>query len=79
MHTFLLQKATAALKALEQQKAAAQNELEPLLAQKANGPTLSSLPEKLTATKNKQDSLAALSDLYSKKCVISNRDAFMFQ
>ncbi|XP_062402338.1 envoplakin a [Sardina pilchardus] len=61
------EKAADALKALDQQKAATQKELEPLLAQKANGPTLSSLPEKLNATKNKQDSLAALSDLYTKK------------
>ncbi|XP_041958967.1 envoplakin a isoform X1 [Alosa sapidissima] len=61
------EKAAAALKALDQQKAATQKELEPLLAQKANGPTLSSLPEKLNSTKNKQDSLAALSDLYTKK------------
>ncbi|XP_063052355.1 envoplakin a isoform X2 [Engraulis encrasicolus] len=61
------QKAAEALAALNQQKAAAQKELEPLLSQNTNGPTLSSLPEKLNSTQNKQDSLAALADLYTKK------------
>lgn len=65
------EKASKALKALEQQKAAAQKELDPLMAQKTSGPTLSSLPEKLNSTKNKQDNLAALADLYSKKAKAS--------
>ncbi|KAL2087222.1 hypothetical protein ACEWY4_018281 [Coilia grayii] len=61
------EKAAEALKALDQQKVAAQKELEPLLTQKTNGPTLSSLPEKLSSTQKKKDSLAALADLYTKK------------
>ncbi|XP_007252199.3 envoplakin a [Astyanax mexicanus] len=61
------EKAAAALRQLEQQKAAAQKDLEPLMSQDSNGPTLSALPQKLNQAKNKQDSLAALNDLYTKK------------
>lgn len=61
------EKAAAALRQLEQQQAAAQKDLEPLVSQGSNGPTLSALPQKLNQAKNKQDSLAALNDLYTKK------------
>ncbi|KAB5584462.1 hypothetical protein PHYPO_G00107800 [Pangasianodon hypophthalmus] len=61
------EKAAAALRQLEQQKAAVQKELDPLVSQDFNGPVSSSLPERLNQTKNKQDSLAALNDLYTKK------------
>lgn len=62
-----LQKAAAALRQLEQQKAAVQKELDPFVSQDFNGPVSSSFPERLSQTKNKQDSLAALNDLYTKK------------
>lgn len=62
-----LQKAAVALRQLEQQKAAVQKELDPLVSKEFNGPVSSSLPERLRQTKNKQDSLAALNDLYTKK------------
>lgn len=62
-----LQKAAAALRQLEQQKGTVQKELEPLISQDFNGPVSSSLPDKLSQTNNKQASLAALNDLYTKK------------
>uniref|UniRef100_A0A668AHI8 Envoplakin a n=1 Tax=Myripristis murdjan TaxID=586833 RepID=A0A668AHI8_9TELE len=59
------EKAAEALKALEQQKAAAQADLQPLL---SNDPSTSSaLPLKLSAANNKQEGIAALADLYTKK------------
>uniref|UniRef100_A0A8C1XWG6 Envoplakin a n=1 Tax=Cyprinus carpio TaxID=7962 RepID=A0A8C1XWG6_CYPCA len=61
------EKTTAALQQLEKQRAAAQKDLEPLLSKDSNGPTSSTLPQKLSDAKNKQDSLAALIDLYRKK------------
>ncbi|XP_026989403.1 envoplakin a [Tachysurus fulvidraco] len=61
------EKAAAALRQLEQQKAAVQKQLEPLISQDFNGPVSSSLPDKLSQTNNKQASLAALNDLYTKK------------
>lgn len=61
------QKAAAALRQLEQQKGAVQKDLEPLASQNFNDPVSSSLPERLSQTKNKQDSLAGLNDLYIKK------------
>ncbi|KAF7655666.1 hypothetical protein LDENG_00052700 [Lucifuga dentata] len=60
------EKATKALQALEQQKAAAQASLQPLLS-KDSSATSSSLPLKLSATNNKHDGIAALADLYTKK------------
>ncbi|XP_061584772.1 envoplakin-like [Cololabis saira] len=60
------EEAAGALKALEQQKQAAQADLQPLLDQDPNG-TSSGLPLKLSAASNKYDSLAALADLYEKK------------
>lgn len=63
----ILQKTAAALRQLQQQQAAVQKDLEPLVSQEFNGPVSSSLPERLNQTKNKQDSLAALNDLYTKK------------
>lgn len=61
------EKTAAALQQLEKQRATAQKDLEPLLSQDINGPTFSTLPQKLGDAKNKQDSLAALNDLYKKK------------
>ncbi|XP_036426038.1 envoplakin a [Colossoma macropomum] len=61
------EKAAAALRQLEQQKAAAQKDLEPLVSQDSNGLVSSALPDKLNQAKNKQDSLATLNDLYTKK------------
>ncbi|XP_043097600.1 envoplakin a [Puntigrus tetrazona] len=61
------ERTTAALQQLEKQRAAAQKDLEPLLSNDTNGPTSSTLPQKLSDAKNKQDSLAALVDLYRKK------------
>ncbi|KAJ0050675.1 hypothetical protein NL108_005058 [Boleophthalmus pectinirostris] len=55
--------AAKALKALEQQRLAAQADLQPLLSSGAS----SSLPQQLSSFNNKQDNLAALSDLYAKK------------
>ncbi|XP_044046418.1 envoplakin a [Siniperca chuatsi] len=55
-----------ALKALEQQKLAAQANLQPLLSQDPNG-TSSALPLKLSAANNKHNSITALADLYTKK------------
>lgn len=46
---------------------AAQAEMEPLLAMESAGSTSSALPLKLNAAKNKQDGIAALNDLYTKK------------
>lgn len=60
------QRAAAALKNLEQQKLAAQTDLQPLLSQDPSG-TSSALPLKLSAANNKHDSIAALADLYGKK------------
>lgn len=70
--TFLFskQKTAAALQQLEKQRATAQKDLEPLLSHDINGPTFSTLPQKLNDAKNKQDSLAALNDLHRKKYVI---------
>lgn len=59
----VFQKAAQQLKALEQQKQAAQANLQPLLA----NTTSSALPLQLSAAKNKQDGIAALADLYTKK------------
>ncbi|XP_073707638.1 envoplakin a [Garra rufa] len=61
------ERTAAALQQLEKQRAAAQKDLEPLLSKDSNGPTSSTLPQKLNDAKNKQDSLAALIDLYRKK------------
>uniref|UniRef100_A0A671LA92 Uncharacterized protein n=1 Tax=Sinocyclocheilus anshuiensis TaxID=1608454 RepID=A0A671LA92_9TELE len=61
------ERTTAALQQLEKQRAAAQKDLEPLLSKDSNGPTSSTLPQKLSDAKSKQDSLAALIDLYRKK------------
>uniref|UniRef100_A0A8C9XJK5 Envoplakin a n=1 Tax=Sander lucioperca TaxID=283035 RepID=A0A8C9XJK5_SANLU len=58
--------AARALKALEQQKLAAQADLQPLLSKDASS-TSSALPLKLSAANNKQDRIAALADLYTKK------------
>ncbi|KAK9539963.1 hypothetical protein VZT92_002442 [Zoarces viviparus] len=55
-----------ALKALEQQKQAAQADLQPLLSKDANS-TSSALPLKLSDANNKHNSIAALADLYTKK------------
>ncbi|XP_072239613.1 envoplakin a [Leuresthes tenuis] len=55
-----------ALKALEQQRQAAQVDLQPLLSKDPSG-TSSGLPLKLSAANNKHDSIAALADLYNKK------------
>ncbi|KAM6939974.1 envoplakin a [Xenentodon cancila] len=60
------EKAAEALTALQQQKQAAQTDLQPLLAKGASS-TPSGLPLKLSATSNKCDSLAALAHLYKKK------------
>ncbi|XP_056228574.1 envoplakin a [Seriola aureovittata] len=55
-----------ALKALEQQKLAAQADLQPLLSTDPSG-TSSALPLKLSAANNKHNSIAELADLYTKK------------
>ncbi|XP_034425263.1 envoplakin a [Hippoglossus hippoglossus] len=60
------EQAAMALKSLEQQKLAAQADLQPLLSKDPAG-TSSGLPLKLTAANNKHDSIAALADLYGKK------------
>ncbi|XP_018520557.1 LOW QUALITY PROTEIN: envoplakin a [Lates calcarifer] len=60
------EKAASALKALEQQKLAAQADLQPLLSKDPSG-TSSALPLKLSAANNKHDSIAGLADLYTKK------------
>ncbi|XP_028260646.1 envoplakin a [Parambassis ranga] len=60
------EKAANTLKALEQQKLAAQGDLQPLLSKDPSS-TSSGLPLKLSAANNKYDSLAALADLYKKK------------
>ncbi|XP_041640433.1 envoplakin a [Cheilinus undulatus] len=54
------------LKALEQQKQAAQADLQPLLSKDPSGLS-SGLPLKLSAANNKHASIADLADLYSKK------------
>ncbi|MEQ2189233.1 hypothetical protein GOODEAATRI_023141, partial [Goodea atripinnis] len=59
------EQAAKTLKALEQQKQAAQADLQPMLS-KDPSVTSSGLPLKLSAASNKYDSLAALADLYSK-------------
>ncbi|KAK9973164.1 hypothetical protein ABG768_023907 [Culter alburnus] len=61
------EKTATALQQLDKQRSAAQKDLEPLLSKDSNGPTSSTLPQKLSDAKNKQDSLAALIDLYRKK------------
>ncbi|XP_076585532.1 envoplakin a [Chaetodon auriga] len=58
------EQAAKALKALEQEKVAAQADLQPLLSKDS---TSSALPLKLSAANNKHDSIAALADLYTKK------------
>uniref|UniRef100_UPI0037E7C470 envoplakin a n=1 Tax=Semicossyphus pulcher TaxID=241346 RepID=UPI0037E7C470 len=60
------EEAARALKDLEQQKQAAQADLQPLLSKDPSG-TSSALPLKLSAANNKHDSIAALADLYGKK------------
>ncbi|CAL8328952.1 unnamed protein product [Lota lota] len=60
------EKASKALKALEQQNTAAQADLQSLLAKDANL-TSSVLPLKLTEANNKKNSIAGLADLYTKK------------
>uniref|UniRef100_A0A8C5GYT5 SH3 domain-containing protein n=1 Tax=Gouania willdenowi TaxID=441366 RepID=A0A8C5GYT5_GOUWI len=55
-----------ALRALEQQRKAAQADLQPLLSKDPSG-TSTGLPLKLSAANNKYDSIAALADLYAKK------------
>uniref|UniRef100_A0A665XA62 Desmoplakin SH3 domain-containing protein n=1 Tax=Echeneis naucrates TaxID=173247 RepID=A0A665XA62_ECHNA len=55
-----------ALKALEQQKKAAQADLQPLLSKDPSS-TSSALPLKLSAASNKHDSVTELADLYTKK------------
>ncbi|XP_071383533.1 envoplakin a [Centroberyx affinis] len=60
------EKAAKALKALEQKKAAAQADLQPLLS-KDPSVTSSALPLKLNAANNKHDGISALTDLYTKK------------
>ncbi|KAJ8363564.1 hypothetical protein SKAU_G00123950 [Synaphobranchus kaupii] len=59
------EKAADALKRLEQEKAAVESEMGPLLSQSSG--TSSALPLKLSDAKNKQESIFALADLYSKK------------
>ncbi|CAN9510158.1 unnamed protein product [Ophioblennius macclurei] len=59
------EQAAKALKALEQQKAAAQSNLQPLLSKDPSA--ASGLPYKLNAANDKYDSIAALADLYNKK------------
>lgn len=61
-----LQQAAKALDALEQQKLAAQSDLQPLLSKDPSG-TSSTLPLKLSAANNKHNSIAALADVYTKK------------
>ncbi|XP_062853902.1 envoplakin a [Trichomycterus rosablanca] len=61
------ERAAADLRQLEQQKAAAQRDLQPLLSMDRNGPVSSVLPEKLNRVDNKTTSLNALNDLYTKK------------
>ncbi|KAG8014466.1 Envoplakin [Nibea albiflora] len=61
------EKAAKALQALEQQKLAAQADLQPLLSSN----TSSALPLKLSEANNKHDSIAALADLYNKKASAS--------
>ncbi|XP_059196303.1 envoplakin a [Centropristis striata] len=58
------EEAARALKDLERQKAAAQADLQPLLSKDGSN---NALPLKLSAANNKQDSIAALTDLYTKK------------
>ncbi|XP_034747808.1 envoplakin a [Etheostoma cragini] len=60
------EEAARALQALEKQKLAAQADLQPLLSKNASS-TSSALPLKLSSANNKQDRIAALSDLYTKK------------
>ncbi|XP_029006466.1 envoplakin a [Betta splendens] len=57
------EKAAKELKALEQQKAAAQANMQPLLSKDP----YSDLPLKLNAANNKHNNMAALADLYTKK------------
>ncbi|XP_073727004.1 envoplakin a isoform X1 [Misgurnus anguillicaudatus] len=61
------EKTAAALLQFEKQWAKAQKDLESLLSQDSNGPISSTLPQKLSDAKNKEDSLARLTDLYKKK------------
>uniref|UniRef100_A0A672HTY2 Uncharacterized protein n=1 Tax=Salarias fasciatus TaxID=181472 RepID=A0A672HTY2_SALFA len=59
------EQAAKALQALQQQSAATQADLQPLLSKDPSG--ISGLPLKLSAANNKYDSIAALADLYNKK------------
>ncbi|XP_006635532.2 envoplakin a [Lepisosteus oculatus] len=61
------ERAAKALQDLEKERAAAQREVQPLLAQQPSGPAPSPLPLKLSNAKNKQDDIAALCDLYTRK------------
>ncbi|XP_010768431.1 envoplakin a [Notothenia coriiceps] len=58
------EEAARALKSLEQQKLAAQADMQPLL---SKDPSSSQLPLKLSGANNKFDSMSALADLYTKK------------
>uniref|UniRef100_A0A3Q1GAL5 Envoplakin a n=1 Tax=Acanthochromis polyacanthus TaxID=80966 RepID=A0A3Q1GAL5_9TELE len=60
------EEAAKALKALEQQRQAAQSDLQPLLSKDPSG-TSSALPLKLSAANNKYDGIAELADLFNKK------------
>ncbi|XP_047435288.1 envoplakin a [Mugil cephalus] len=60
------EQAASTLKGLEQQKLAAQTDLQPLLSKDTSGAS-SALPLKLSDASNKYDSIAALADLYNKK------------
>nr|XP_020466617.1 envoplakin [Monopterus albus] len=60
------EQAAKALKALEQQRQAAQANMQPLLSKDPSGAS-SALPLQLRAANNKYDSIAALADLYTAK------------
>uniref|UniRef100_A0A3Q3KS23 SH3 domain-containing protein n=1 Tax=Monopterus albus TaxID=43700 RepID=A0A3Q3KS23_MONAL len=60
------QEVRQALKALEQQRQAAQANMQPLLSKDPSGAS-SALPLQLRAANNKYDSIAALADLYTAK------------
>nr|XP_040041908.1 LOW QUALITY PROTEIN: envoplakin a [Gasterosteus aculeatus aculeatus] len=64
------EEAARVLKALEQQKQAAQANLQPLLSKDA-GSTSAQLPLKLSDANNKHNSITALADLYTKKAKAS--------
>ncbi|XP_037326728.2 envoplakin a [Pungitius pungitius] len=64
------EEAARVLKALEQQKQAAEADMRPLLSKDANG-TSTQLPLKLSDANNKHNSITALADLYTKKAKAS--------